>query len=412
MTISEEPVSRLDAVWKTIANTMPDHASEPLLRVIALQALLGLSDDDTLQRLHQHSELRAHCGLGDNVPSLTELASFRNRLYGSSAATLERLIAPRRAPLLSIVSPVFRAKAFIAEFVREAIDGAATATSDFEIVLVEDGSDDETWAAIEAICAADPRVRGLKLSRNFGQHKAITAGLAHARGEYVVVMDSDLQDDPAHIPELLAKAREGHDVVLSQMTARAHSRTKNVLGSIFSAVLNRLASGPRADPLIGGYSILSRRAVDAFLQIRDVHRHYLVLLRWLGFSPVCIPTTHRPRRHGKTSYSLEKLARHALDGWLSHSNRLLYASVAVGFSFLLTAIAGALLVIVLYFVQGFAPGWPSLVVLILVCTAAILISLGVLGIYVGKIFDQVRARPLFIVQRSLNDQPAAPNRSE
>jgi glycosyltransferase involved in cell wall biosynthesis len=348
---------------------------------------------------------------------LDAVAALHSALHTALQTTVQTTMealgddVPSPAPLLSVVSPVYRAERFIGEFVRRTVEALGSVTPDFELVLVEDGSDDGTWPLLEALCRTDSRIRGVKLSRNFGQHQAITAGLEHARGEYVIVMDSDLQDDPAHIPELFAKAREGHDVVLTRTAERAHGWVKNVFARIFTTILNRLAGGPSADPLVGGYSLLSRRAVDAFLRVRDVHRHYLVLVRWLGFEPAYVPVTHRARQHGKSSYNLRKLTRHAIDGWLSHSNSLLYASVAAGFSFLLAAIAGALLVVILYFVQGFAPGWPSLVVLILVCTAAVLISLGVLGIYVGKIFDQARARPLYVVERIVNDAGRGPTQS-
>jgi glycosyltransferase involved in cell wall biosynthesis len=305
-------------------------------------------------------------------------------------------------PLLSVVSPVYRAGETVEEFVRAVKGVLETLTADYEIVLVEDGSADDTWLHIALQCRADTRVTGVKLSRNFGQHQAITAGLDLARGSYVVVMDSDLQDDPAFIPDLYAKALEGFDVVLTMRQRRAHGVIKNAFARFFTAVLNQLSGGPKTDALIGGYSMLSRRAVEAFREIRDVHRHYLVIVRWLGFATAHVPVVHRPRRRGRSSYSTLKLIRHAIDGWVSHSNRLLYASVALGFTFLLAAIAGVILVTVLYFVQGFAAGWPSLIVLILVCTGSILMSLGVLGIYVGKIFDQIRNRPLYIVEERLN----------
>ena len=148
--------------------------------------------------------------------------------------------------------------------------------------------------------------------------------------------------------------------------------------------------------------MLSRRAVNALLTIGDVHRHYLQMIRWLGFDVAYVPVVHRLRYRGKSSYSLAKLIRHAVNGWVSTSNRLLHFSVAFGFLFILAAVIGTALIVTLYFTRGFAAGWPSLVVLILTCTGVLLTSVGVLGIYVGKIFDQVRARPLYVVERTLN----------
>ena len=306
------------------------------------------------------------------------------------------------AILLSIVSPVYRAAGIVDAFVEQVTAAASEITDDFELLLVEDGSDDETWPRIAAACAADPRVRGIKLSRNFGQHFALTAGLEHARGSYVVVMDCDLQDDPVFIPALYAKARQGYDVVLTAQRTRSQGFMKRMSARAFAASLEWTAGGESADWLVGGYSILSRRAVDALLRIGDVHRHYLNLVRWLGFRVAHVPVEHQPRHSGKSSYDLPKLVRHAIDGWVSYSNRLLYVSVALGFTFLVAAIGGVATIIVLYFVRGFAPGWPSLAVLILTCTGSILMSLGVVGIYIGKIFDQVRGRPLYVVERTLN----------
>lgn len=382
----------------------------PLLKLLLLQHWLALPDQELIAEVQDRLSLRRFCGFDDAtpVPRAEALSAYRDELTAKKPRMLRELAdrwvpAGAGEPLLSIVSPVYRAAAIIDEFIRTVKSALEEVTASFEIVLVEDGGRDGSWERIAAACAADPRVKGIKFTRNFGQHQAITAGLEHARGKWVAVMDSDLQDDPKFLPDLLAKAREGFDVVLTSRTARAHGSVKNAFARLFTGVQNRLTGGPSADPLVGGYSILSRRAVEAFKQIADRHRHYLLLVRWLGFEIAYVPVVHRPRPHGRSSYTFGKLVRHAIDGWVSHSNRLLYASVALGFSFLTAAIAGTLLVVTLYFVRGFAPGWPSLVVLILVSTGSILVSLGVLGLYVGRIFDQVRARPLYVVERTLND---------
>lgn len=392
--------------WDAAARGQP----LPLLKLLLLQHWLALPDEDLIAEVADRLSLRRFCGFDETeaLPNAVALRAFRDELTARHPGLLRELAdrwtpAGTGEPLLSIVSPVYQAEAIIDEFVRTVKSALENVTSNFEIVLVEDGGGDGSWARIAAACAADPRVKGIKLTRNFGQHQAITAGLEHARGKWVAVMDSDLQDDPKFLADLFAKAREGFDVVLTSRTGRAHSSMKNGFARLFTGVLNRLTGASSADPLVGGYSMLSRRAVEAFKKIADRHRHYLLLVRWLGFEIAYVPVVHRPRHQGRSSYTFGKLIRHAIDGWVSHSNRLLYASVALGFSFLAAAIAGTLLVVTLYFVRGFAPGWPSLVVLILVSTGSILVSLGVLGLYVGRIFDQVRARPLYVVERTLND---------
>jgi polyisoprenyl-phosphate glycosyltransferase len=307
-----------------------------------------------------------------------------------------------KPPLVSVVTPVYHAEEIVPEFVRMVKRALEPLTEDYEIVLVEDGSADDTWGSIQAQCAADRRVKGIKLSRNFGQHPAITAGLDFARGRWVVVMDCDLQDDPAFIPALYTKAAEGHDVVLTVRETRAHGALKNALARLYALALNRFTGEKTNDPLVGGYSLLSRRAVEAFRTFRDVHRHYLVIVRWLGFPTAYVPVAHRERYRGRSSYTLMRLLRHAMNGWVANSNRLLYLSVAIGFAFLVASFAGVALVAILYFTRGFAPGWPSVVVLLLVSTGLILLSLGVIGTYIGKIFDQVRQRPLYLVDVALN----------
>jgi glycosyltransferase involved in cell wall biosynthesis len=406
--LSRRFLERVFAVeeWTAIADELPGipHAL-PLFRMLALQRWLDLSDEGIVMEVEDRRSLRAFCGLDPSarIPSPQELAAFRRALEGAQPELLASFTGRwRDTPLLSVVSPVYRAAGIVDEFVRQLMVALEPITSDFEIVLVEDGSNDGTWPRIAAACTADTRVKGIKLSRNFGQHYAITAGLEHARGEHVIVLDCDLQDDPAFIPDLYAKALEGYDIVLTTRRERAHGTVKQAFARLFAASLKWVGGGEASDWLIGGYSILSRRSVDALLKIRDVHRHYLYLVRWLGLPVAQIPVVHRPRHSGTTTYSLRKLIRHAIDGWVSHSNRLLYISVALGFSFLLAAVLMVVVVVAIYFLRGFAQGWPSLVVLILTCTGSILMSLGVLGIYIGKIFDQVRARPFYVIERALN----------
>ena len=177
-------------------------------------------------------------------------------------------------PLISVVSPVYRAEGTVAELVRRIGEAVTPLTESFEIVLVDDGSPDRAWERIEECCRAEPRVVGVRLSRNFGQHPAITAGLAHARGDWVVVMDCDLQDNPSYIPELYRHALEGYDIVYTIKEKREHGAVKNWFAGQFARVSNWLSSGDTADPRIGAYSLISRRVggrpVSASLRRRPV----------------------------------------------------------------------------------------------------------------------------------------------
>jgi dolichol-phosphate mannosyltransferase len=311
-------------------------------------------------------------------------------------------------PLLSIVSPVYRSAPIVAPLVEGIVAAASRETADFEIILVEDCGPDDSWACIVAAAAREPRVRGLRLSRNFGQHAAITAGLAHARGRYVVVMDCDLQDDPAYIPALLAKAREGFDVVLTRKDNRQHAAHRNLGARLFSTLFNALSGHRPADPHVGGYSLLTRKVVDAFLRIQDVQRHYLLILGWMGFRTGLVNVEHRPRHTGESSYAWIRLVRHAVAGLTSQSTLVLKLSIGLGFGYCAAALAGTAYLCVGFLTHGYLAGWASTVVLLLASTGLILLAIGVLGLYIGNIFEQVRGRPLYLVQDHVN-LPAAPS---
>ena len=307
-------------------------------------------------------------------------------------------------PMLSVVSPVYMGAASLSQLVERCKAASAAVTNDYELILVDDSSPDESWDMIVRECEADRRVKGVRLSRNFGQNHAITAGLRAARGEYVVVIDCDLQDDPSYIPMLIGRAREGFDIVFTRKHHRAHGRTRNLFGGLFHWLINALIAGPvyRTESGVGSYSLISRTVVDAFLSLNDSQRHYLSLLRWLGFDASYVEIEHHERPHGRSSYTYRKLVREAVVGITSQSDRPLYLSVTTGFVFVLCASVAAVVLVVLWFTNGFLAGWTSIVVLLLLCTGMTLMALGVAGIYIAKIFDQARARPLYVVRGTLN----------
>lgn len=306
-------------------------------------------------------------------------------------------------PLLSIVSPVYRAEAIVDELVARIQQEVSAISEDFEIVLVEDGSPDNSWRKIEENCAANPRVKGVKLSRNFGQHHAITAGLSEARGQFVVVLDCDLQDDPKYIRDLYDKAKDGEfDIVYTLKKKREHPFFKNLFASLFFAVFNWLADNQQAHANVGSYSLLSRKAVDAFLRFRDAHRHYLMVLRWIGFRHTYVEVLHEQRFEGRSSYSISKLINHAINGITGYSDRVLRLAVGIGFAFFVFSVLTAVYLIIRYFFDGFLAGWTSTIVLILLSTGIILMAIGVAGIYIGKIFEQVKDRPIFLIDKKLN----------
>ena len=305
-------------------------------------------------------------------------------------------------PMLSVVSPVYRSAGIVGELARRIIAAVRPISERFEIILVDDGSPDSSWAEILSAGREDDRVKGVRLSRNFGQHLAITAGLDHARGDWVVVMDCDLQDDPADIPRLLDKALEGHDLVFASRQRREHPLDRNLGARLFNLLLRLLAPGIGARPDIGTYSILSRRAADGFRRMGEIHRHYLGVIRWLGYEPVAVEVTHQPRHSGKSSYGFGRLLRHAAEGLITQSNRLLHLALGVGFVFLATSLLATGFLVIQYARHGFKEGWASTIVVILLSSSAILLAVGAVGIYIGKIFEQVKQRPLYLVRQRSN----------
>ena len=303
---------------------------------------------------------------------------------------------------ISIVSPVYLAQNIIDELVKRVEENVLKISNSYEIILIEDGSPDNSWSKIEKVCEQNKNVKGVKLSRNFGQHYAITAGLNESKGDFVIVMDCDLQDNPKYISELYGKAVEGFDIVFTSKKSREHSFFKNITAKIFFRIFNYLSENQSATSDVGAYSILSRKAVDAFCKINDAHRHYLLILRILGFKSAHIEIDHEKRLTGNSSYNFSKLIKHAINGIASQSDKLLRLSIGVGFFVFFAAFIWACILISLYFVRGAFPGYTSLMVMLLLSTGLILMSIGIVGIYIGKIFEQSKNRPLYIIDKKMN----------
>lgn len=307
-------------------------------------------------------------------------------------------------PLISVVSPVYRAGKIIPELVRRISEELSKITHFYEIVLVEDGSPDNSWEAIELACKLDTKVKGIKLSRNFGQHHAITAGLEQSKGLFVVVMDCDLQDDPAYIVQLYEQARDGYDIVFTRKQERKHGFFKNITASIFNRVFNYLIDNKNysADGNVGAFSMLTRKAVDAYCSITEYQRHYLMVLRWLGFNHTYVEIEHKERFEGKSTYTLSKLLAHAINGITSQSDKLLRLNITIGIALSLLSFLSILVIIILYFANGFMSGWASLITVILFSTGVLLTSIGISGLYIGKTFEQTKNRPLYLIDKFLN----------
>ena len=305
-------------------------------------------------------------------------------------------------PHLSVVVPVFNEGSTIVELVKRVKTNVKLVTDDFEIILVDDGSEDETWEFIGNEARQEKRVKGIKLSRNFGHHYAITAGLHNSSGEWVVVMDGDLQDRPEVIPQLYKKSQDGFDVVFVSRQNRPEKLYYRIAQKVFYWTLRKL-SGIDFDSRQANFSIINKKVVKAFKDFPENARFYGSTIRWLGFKRTFILADHGVRYSGKPSYTFKKRVKLALDIILSFSERPL--KFAIGLGLLMSSISIFLALWIVYgtFKWGYTvTGWSSGIVSILFSSGIILTVLGIIGIYLGRIFQEVKGRPLFIISESHN----------
>ena len=301
-------------------------------------------------------------------------------------------------PVISVVVPVYGCRTCLEHLYERLIMTLRELVPNYEIILVDDRAEDGSWTVIERLVERDPAVRGIRLSRNFGQHAAITAGLSRARGQWIVVMDCDLQDPPEDIRRLFAKALEGHDIVFGRRTHKPTGPVRRLLARLYFRGL-RVFTGARIDGQYGTFSIISRDVAKAFLDLHDHDRHYLMILTWLGFDTATVDYEPALRYSGRSSYSLPRLIEHALDGIFFQTTVLLRWIVYLGF--FLASLGGVLAAyLVVARVAGQAyPGWTSIVVLMLALCGFIILSTGITGLYIGKVFEQSRGRPIFVIDR-------------
>lgn len=315
---------------------------------------------------------------------------------------------------LSVVVPVYKCHGCLRELHRRLSESLAWIRGEVELIFVEDRGGDGSWELLCELAREDGRVKAFRLSRNFGQHAAITAGLAQATGRWAVVMDCDLQDPPEEIRRLYAKAAEGFDVVLARRKQKSLSLSRRIFGRVYFRLMNTFA-GASIDGSYGSFSLISRKVVDAFLAFRDRDRHYLLILFWLGFETASIEYEHASRPVGKSSYGFAALLRHALSGMFFQTTVLLRWIVYLGFVLSATGAGAAVYVVWMRLTGGAYPGWASVFVLLLVVGGFVIISTGVTGLYIGRVFDEVRGRPLFVIDRAVDgavERTVAPERDE
>jgi dolichol-phosphate mannosyltransferase len=304
--------------------------------------------------------------------------------------------------LLSVVIPVFNENTLINELIRRVKLNVEKITQDYEIILVDDGSSDSTWEKISDEARLENRIKGIKFSRNFGHHYAITAGLHEAAGQWVVVMDGDLQDRPEVIPELYSKAQEGFEVVFVSRKNRPEKLYYRIAQRLFYLIL-RILSGIEFDSKQANFSIINKKVVEAFRNFPEHARFYGSTLKWLGFKRSEVFADHGVRFSGKPAYSLKKRIKLASDIIIAFSERPL--KLAIGLGVLISTFSTIIAIWLVYgkFNWGFSvTGWTSLMFSIFFLSGILFVILGIHGIYLGRLFQEVKNRPLYIVSERCN----------
>ncbi len=303
---------------------------------------------------------------------------------------------------LSIVSPVYRGEKMLDELVCRIHQAIRPITEDYDIILVNDCSPDNSWDKITEICAKDKQVKGINLSRNFGQPYAITAGLNYAKGNYVAVIDCDLQNKPEDLVAMYKKALEGYDVVSARRVTRDDTYMKRMSSLVFHKVYDFM-SGFDTDKAVAEFGIYSQKIVKVYCSIPEYSRSFVELIHTLGFKKTTVDVLHDHRLEGKSSYNLKRLLVLSYNSIISNSNRPLYLAVTLG---MIMSVVSFLMAIYNIFAKFYGlnevAGYTSTIFSIWFVGGILLFMMGILGLYIGKIFDQVKGRPVYIVSETLN----------
>jgi polyisoprenyl-phosphate glycosyltransferase len=306
--------------------------------------------------------------------------------------------------LISVVSPVYNSARLVPALASQLICELNKIGENFEIILVDDRSTDESWTEVVKICALHREISAFRLSRNFGQHYAISAGLTKARGEWIVVMDCDLQDQPTEISKLLIEARNGFDIVLARRALRKDAFWKRTTSKYFYSFLSYL-TGSKQDPTIANFGIYNKKVIAAINAMPDTIRYFPTMVSWVGFRSTKIDVVHALRPDGKSSYNFKKLMNLALDICLANSDKPLRLVVKVGFSIsILGFIYAAYVVTQTLRGEVSVSGYASLLVSLWVLSGLIILIVGVVGLYVGKSFEGIKNRPIFLIDEILNNE--------
>ncbi|MDD3268868.1 MAG: glycosyltransferase family 2 protein [Syntrophomonadaceae bacterium] len=305
-------------------------------------------------------------------------------------------------PHISVVIPVYGCREALYELYERLSNSLKIINSHYEIIMVNDACPQNSWEVIKELGKDDCMLRGMNLSRNFGQLKAVLAGLDAARGDWIVVMDCDLQDRPEDIIKLYNKAMEGFDVVFGRRDERKDSLIKRMSSVGFYKVYDYFTDG-MVDQSISNFSISSRMVIDNYLRIREQNRSFTLFVKWVGFNQTSVNIEHAERKHGKSATTFRKRWNIATDIIIAQSNKPLKFSIGLGMLVSLVSFVCAVFIVVQYLYLNIdVSGWTSLIVSLYFLSGLVLMNIGILGIYIGKVFDETKNRPIYIIKELIN----------
>ncbi len=304
---------------------------------------------------------------------------------------------------ISVIIPCFNCEQSLIELYKRLCNSLESISEEYEIIFINDASPQNDWDVIQKICFENKKVKGISLSKNFGEYYAITAGLEKASGSWIIVMDGDLQDSPEEIKNLYQKAQSGFDIVFAKRIRRKDGILKKFFSGLFYKLLSYLTDTQQCE-LINNFGIYSKKSINAILSMKEKTRFFPVMAKWIGFNKTDIEVQHYERKHGNSSYNFSKLLDLALNTMLSFSDKPLKLTVRLGFLIVLSSFIFAMYVIFEhYFMEAeITKGWASLMVSIWFLSGLLIMILGILSFYISKIFEEVKNRPLYIIKDEIN----------
>ncbi|MCF8340672.1 MAG: glycosyltransferase family 2 protein [Chitinophagaceae bacterium] len=303
---------------------------------------------------------------------------------------------------ISIISPVYNASEILNTLIERIIQNIELITDSYEIILVEDGGSDNSWEVIKDAAKLNSKIKACQLSRNFGQHYAITAGIDISDGDWLIIMDCDLQDRPEEIINLYQKANEGFDIVLARREFRKDTKLKKIYSLFFYRILGYL-TGTNQDETIGNFGIYNSKVIREIKKMNESIRYFPTMIKWVGFNTTAINVKHSLRNSGKSAYNFKKMLNLAIDIILAYSDKPIRLIIKLGLVISLISFFLSIFTFYKWIIGDIqVSGYSSLIISIWFLSGFIITTLGLVGLYIGKIFEGVKKRPLYIINNTIN----------